>query len=598
MIFTLKWLYPYWRRHAFRMSAIIVFGMMSAVFHTVNPLLIKNIVNGLGSNLNPDYIRRNVLLILCVGLGSYFANLLAQRNRAYMNMRLEWEFRKKAFDHIIRLDRNFYHKYTTGDLVTRLADDISNKISWFSCSGVFRFIQSMFTITAVISTMLYINPVLAIWVLSPMPLILAFSIKTGKALSGRYTALQESITALYDFLETCFTGIRLIKANAKESSQEAFFAAKTAAQRDAEIASERQSLFFSFFFDYAGFFSVVLLYIIGGMMVIDGRSTMGELIAFQFYSSMIIYPLMDISNFFISGNRAGASIRRIEELLSIKSGIRSISGGRRLETVRELEFSKAALKNPKGDGFLLKDISFKAVRGQRVALVGKIGCGKSTLLALVLRLNEHDAGDIRLNGHDIRTLDPARLRERMGYTAQEASIFTGTIRENIVMDRPGVTAGMIDKALEVAQLRRDMHKFPKGLRTFVGSRGFSISGGQKQRLAVARAVLTAPDILLLDDATSAMDAQTEDSFWKAFRKELPDTICLAVTHRARTIETSDLILAMSEGRIAERGTHTELIALNGLYKQIYERTRLEEEIGPQPGRAYFRESSGEADNAD
>ena len=425
--------------------------------------------------------------------------------------------------------------------------------------------------------MLYFNPLLTFWVLLPLPLILVFSIKTGKALTGRYTALQESITALYDFLETCFTGIRLIKANAKESSQDASFSERTSAQRAAEIAAARLGIIFSYFFQYAGFFSVVLLYIAGGMMVMDGRSTLGELIAFQFYSGMIVHPLMDISNFFVSGNRAGASIRRIEELLSVKSGIRRAAGIRRLESVRELEFSKAALKNPKGEEYLLKDISFKALRGQRVALVGKIGCGKSTLLALALRLNEHDAGEIRLNGHDIRELDLARLRERMGYTSQEASIFTGTILENLVMDRPGVTPEMIDKALEIAQLKRDIGKFPKGLDTFVGTRGFSVSGGQKQRLAVARALLTSPDILLLDDATSAMDAQTEDAFWKAFRKELPDAICLAVTHRARTIETSDLILTMSGGRIAERGAHAELLALNGLYKQIYERTRLEEE---------------------
>ena len=562
-----------------RMITIVIFGILSAVLHTINPLLIKNIINGLGSNLNPGYIRHNVLLILGVGLGLYFINMVAQRNRAYMNMKLEWEFRKKVFDHIIRLDANFYHRYTTGDLVTRLADDISNKISWFACSGVFRFIQSVFTLIAVVSTMLYLNPVLTFWVLSPVPLILIFSIKAGHALVNRYNALQQSITALYDFLETCFTGIRLIKANAKESAQETFFSAKTSVQMEAEISTARLQMVFSYFFHYAGFFSVVLLYVAGGMMVINGRSTLGELIAFQFYSGMIIGPLMDISGFFIAGNRAGVSIRRIDELLNLRSSIRQPSGGRQLEPVRELEFSKTALKDPKGDDFLLKDISFKALRGQRVALVGKIGCGKSTLLAMALRLNEHDSGDIRFNGHDIRTLDLARLRERMGYTAQEASIFTGTLRENIVMDRPGVTAEMIDKALEIAQLKQDIHKFPKGLETSVGTRGFSISGGQKQRLAVARAVLTAPDILLLDDATSAMDAQTEESFWKAFRKELPDTICLAVTHRARTIETSDQILAMSEGRIAERGTHAELIALNGIYKQIYERTRLEEELG-------------------
>ena len=580
MIFTLKWLYPYWRKYAGRMLVIILFGMMSAVLQTINPLLIKNIINGLSSNLNPAYIRHNVLLILGVGFGIYVVNMVAQRNRAYMNMRLEWEFRKKVFDHIIRLDRNFYHKFTTGDLVTRLADDISNKISWFSCSGVFRFIQAMFTLIAVITVMLRLNPALAFWVLLPLPLILVLSIKTGRLLTGKYTELQESITALYDFLETCFTGIRVIKANAKESSQETFFRTRTAGQRSAEIATARLQVLFSYFWHEAGFISVALLYIAGGMMVINGKSTLGELIAFQFYASMVVQPLMDISQFVVAGNRAGVSIKRIDELLNTRSAIKFAAGGKaRTGSISKLEFRKAALKNPKGDDYLLKDISFSAKRGARVAIVGKIGCGKSTLLALALRLSEHDAGDIEINGLDIRELDLVRFREKVGYTSQEASIFTGTLKDNIVMDRPGISPEMIEKALETAQLKQDMHKFPKGLDTQVGTRGFSISGGQKQRLAIARAILTGPDILLLDDATSAMDAQTEDLFWKAFRKELPDTICLAVTHRAHTIETSDHIITLDGGRIAEQGSHSQLMAMNGLYKQIYERRRLEEEIG-------------------
>ncbi|PIU19676.1 MAG: hypothetical protein COT18_06260, partial [Elusimicrobia bacterium CG08_land_8_20_14_0_20_59_10] len=413
MIFTLKWLYPYWRAHAVRMTFIVVFGMASAVLHTINPLLIKNIINGLGANLNPEYIRHNVLMILAVGFGIYVTNMVAQRNRAYMNMRLEWEFRRKVFDHIIRLDRNFYHKYTTGDLVTRLVDDISNKISWFSCSGVFRFIQAMFTLIAVVAVMLHLNGLLAFWVLLPLPVILVFSIRTGRLLTARYTELQESITALYDFLETCFTGIRVIKANAKETSQQTFFKTRTEGQRKAEISTARLNILFTYFWNEAGFISVALLYIAGGLMVMNGTATLGELIAFQFYANMVVQPLMDISQFVVAGNRAGVSIKRIDELLSTRSALKFAAGGAsRPESIRELEFKKAALKNPKGDDFLLKDISFRALRGQRVALVGKIGCGKSTLLALALRLSEHDAGDIAVNGADIRTLDLKRFREK------------------------------------------------------------------------------------------------------------------------------------------------------------------------------------------
>ncbi len=581
MTFTLKWLLPYWRRHTVRMTIIVLFGMLNAALTAYNPLLIRNIFNGLISNPNEQYLHHNVLLILGVGLGLLITNLVAQRNRAWMNYCLEWEIRRDVFDHVITMDRNFFHRFTTGDMVARLSDDISEKISWFSCSGVFRFIQAAFTLLAAVGMMLYLNPAFSLCVLLPLPFVLFFSIKTGRLLSGRYKELQDSITNLFDFLETCFTGIRVIKANAKEPAQLEFFKTRTAAQREAEIATARLQILFSYFWSEAGFVSIALLYAVGGLMVIKGRATLGELIAFQIYASMIVQPLMDISQFVVAGNRAGVSITRVNELLTARSSLKSGLGDKTTpDHITTLEFRGAGLKSPKGDSMLVRDISFKAVRGQRVAVVGKIGCGKSTLLSLALRLSEHDAGEMLVNGTDIREWNLHLFRERVGYTAQEAAIFSGTLRYNILMDRTfGVRPGMLEKALETAQLAKELHKFPKGLDTVVGTRGFALSGGQKQRVAIARALLTGPDVLLLDDATSAMDAQTEHQFWQAFRKEHPDALCLAVTHRAKTIETSDLILVLEDGRLAERGTHSELMAANGLYRQIYERRKLAEELG-------------------
>ncbi len=582
MIFALKWLFPYWRRYQARMLEIIMMGIASAVLGALYPYLIKQIINGLTSQISLAYLHKSIWLILGVGVANTLISIAAQRNRAYMNMKLEWDFRKEAFEHVMRLDAQFYHKFTTGDLVTRLVDDISKKISWFACSGVFRFIQAIFTLVAAVTMMVLLNGWLTFWVLLPTPFMLALSLKTGGKLHERYDALQKSITLIYDFLETCFTGIKLVKANAKEAAQCAFFSAKADGQKEAEVSSERLHIFFSYFYHSANFVSVAILYLAGGLMVMRGKATLGDLIAFYFYSGMIMMPLRDISEFFVAGTRAGASIKRVDELLQARSAVkRPKTPAQPPAGIESVEASDVCVLTEKGEP-LLKKITFKASRGELVAVVGKIGSGKTSLLSLLTRLAEYSSGELLVNGEDIRTFAPEALRSRLGLVTQEPFIMTDTVKNNITLGREGLDDGALARALRVSQLKHDLDKLPKGLETPVGTRGVSLSGGQKQRIAIARALLAGPDLVLFDDATSAMDAQTEENFWKAFRQELPEAICLIVTHRVKTIERADFILTMDEGQLAEKGTHAELMARDGLYRQIYERRKLEEELGGKP----------------
>ena len=588
MRFALEWLYPYWRAHAGRMLLILVAGLAAALLQTVTPYLIERIVNGLESHLTQDYIIKNVLLILAAGIAIYGTNMIAQRNRAYMNFRNEREIREKIFRHIIYHDSSFYHTFTTGDLVTRLADDVSRKISWFSCSGVFRFVQAALTLAALFTVMFYMNWRLTLWVLVPVPLIVFCSIKGGRILGERFTRLQKSISDIYDFLETCFTGIKVIKANSREESQRRIFSDRIDAQCAAEISAGSMDVIFHHFFHSAGYISVALVYLAGGMMVIDGAATLGQLVAFQFYAVMIVPPLMDISMFIVAGRRASVSIRRVDALLNCDSSlIRNIPELTEKKNtvaeyksaifpIKEIEFVKVSLRSPDRQKWLLKDISFKAMAGQRVAVVGKIGCGKSLLLSLVLRLGEYDSGMILVNGLDIRSIPLEYYRSRIGFTSQEAQIFTGTLRYNIELERENSSMAQIMSAVETAQLKQDIYKFPKGLDTFVGTRGVSVSGGQKQRISIARALLAGPDVLVLDDATSAMDARTENNFWKSYRKAYPSAVCITATHRVSTIETSDLILVMDNGKISAQGTHSELMKNSALYRDIYEQKKLEQ----------------------
>ncbi|GAB4033062.1 MAG: ABC transporter ATP-binding protein [Elusimicrobiota bacterium] len=576
MTFTLKWLLPYWKKSWKRMTAIVLLGLISAALQAATPIMVKNVVNGLSQNLTWAYIKMNVFYMLALGMLSYGIGILAQRNRAYMNLKIEYEIRQNLFAHILTLDHSLYYKHTVGDLLTRLIDDISEKISWFACSGVFRFIQACLTIIAVITAMFYLNVPLSLWCLAPMPVIVFFTIKLGRKLNKRYTQLQDSISEIYDFLETSFSAIRLIKANSKENSQKEYFADKAEKQKENEINTARLQIIFSYFFHYSGFFSVFLVYTAGGLMVINGDIDLGDLVAFQFFSSMIIFPLMDVSQFFIAGNRAEASIKRVNEIFLIKPVMIKSRKEKVVEKVETLEFAKLSFKPSYSDKKILEQISFKATKNSRLAVVGKIGSGKSTVLKLLLRLMEYEEGEYLIDGLPAREINIPSLRERLAYVPQEPSIFSATIYENITLFSKDVSKEDFERALRVSQLEYDISKFPNGLKTQVGNRGFSVSGGQKQRICLARALLKNPDFLIIDDATNAMDAQTEENFWNDFSKNYSHCGSIIATHRTKTLEKSDGILVLDQGKAVENGSHLTLIASDTLYKKIYEKAKLEE----------------------
>jgi len=312
-------------------------------------------------------------------------------------------------------------------------------------------------------------------------------------------------------------------------------------------------------------------------MVINGEITLGELIAFQFFSGMIIHPLMDISQFFIAGNRAGASIKRINEILSVKSKLIFEKNLEKIDKAKKIELKNLSLIEPKSNKNILNRIDLTAFAGERVAIVGKIGSGKSIILKLIIRLMEYTSGEIFINDIPIRKIDLISLREKISYIPQESSIFSQTILENIILGKNDIKSDEIEKAIYVAQLKDDIDNFPKGLNTKVGNRGVTLSGGQKQRICIARALVRNPEFLLIDDATNAMDANTEENFWNDLYKYYPLISSIIITHRTKTIERSNRIYVIDSGKIVETGNHNELIQKNTLYKKIYEKVKLEEE---------------------
>jgi len=583
---ALKWFLPIWRANKWRMTAIVTLGMASAVFSNMAPLFIRSIIDGLRKDISYHLIGKYILLIIGLGLARYAVNYFAQLNRVWMNQHIEMTVRSRVFRHLLHMDRVFFHRFTQGDLLTRLTDDVNEKIAWFGCSGVFRFIQALWTLAAAVSFMLYLNPVMTFWAMLPMPFLFLAYVTMGRKMDKLYEAVQNSITALYETLDACFSAIRLVKANGKERCQSETFVKATERQKKAEIDSVVLQAFFSSIFNYVGYLCLFVVFLTGGKMVIQGTLSLGELVAFMFYVNMIIGPLSDISYFFISLKRAEVSIGRMEDILKSRSAVQDPRNPRQMpRTVKELSFEDVSFSPGPKAGLILKHVTFSAKAGHRVAVVGKIGSGKSILLSLIPRLIEPEGGRISVNGEDIREFSLAELRSRIGYVPQEAVIFSATIRQNITLGRP-VSDEEFARAIETAQFAGEIPQFEKGLETVCGPRGVTLSGGQKQRLAIARALLSRPDMLLLDDCTSAMDAQTEEQLWNGLYKSMPDTLCLVSTHRIKTIETSPLILTLESGALAEAGTHNELMSQNGLYRSIYERQKLADEV-------HQRSSSGE-----
>jgi ATP-binding cassette subfamily B protein len=328
-------------------------------------------------------------------------------------------------------------------------------------------------------------------------------------------------------------------------------------------------------------FGMVIVLMAGGYYVIGGSLSIGEFIAFETYVIYLIYPMFDVGNFLVKGLRAAVSVKRLLELENhppmISPGDNGASPSNEAKAL--VEFDKVSFRFPGMERDIISELSFKAEPGQRIAMVGKVGAGKSWAVRLIPRLVDPTCGQILLDGIDLQKYDLSRLRQVIGYVPQDPILFSDTIENNIRFNREGITDDILNWATEVSQFKEEIDAFPKGLKTRIGVRGVSISGGQKQRLALARALAGKPRVLILDDCTSALDARTEAALWDRLYEVMPDLTCFIITHRPATLEQSDQVIVLDEGKIVESGGHIDLILQEGLYCKLYHRIMLQEAVG-------------------
>lgn len=519
-------------------------------------------------------------MFFVLGLIVFVLYTTVMGSRARMNRRFEWEFRQVAFENLTDKGPDFATKFRTGDIVTRLTDDVENKLSWFACSGIFRMYEAVMTVLFIIIMMIGIDPWLTLWVAGPLPLVILIFFRSATLLDKRFDHLQGTISTMNAVMEACFSGIRVVKAYIQEKAQIGRFRDSLSNRRQAELAAIRSQAIVESLYGSVWQFGIIIVLLFGGWLVVGDRLTTGELFSFVYYGTSLFFPMYDIGQFFTKSLQSAVSIDRLVEMekvspMVVDTGTVGLNGG----PTGHLRFVDVSFTMPGATRPILDRVSMEVKPRQTIALVGRVGAGKTWLLQMVPRLVDPTQGYIELDGRDMREYRLEDLRNAIGYVPQEPVLFSDTVRANLMLGRDGISDTLLEWAIEVSQMREEIAGFPKGMDTAIGTRGMSISGGQKQRLSLARALVTKPRLLILDDCTSALDARTEAALWDRLHQVLPEMTTILVTHRPDTLERVDLIYVMDSGRIVEQGCHHDLIAANGEYARIYRRLQLEKEVG-------------------
>jgi ATP-binding cassette subfamily B protein len=597
MLDKIKWFWRYYRRYRYVLAVLIFLTPLQAVFQVSIPRMIEfsidyfesdkvpehwaaQAIDGAAQSLSLPTAAGLAITLVLLGLVAAVLYSVLQSHRAWMNLKLEWLFRQDAFDRITLKGPNFFNKFRSGDLVTRMTDDVAEKLSWFACSGIFRLYEALIFVVFTVIMMTSIHPTLTLWTAGPLPVLIVIFFLSASVLDKRYDYLQTRISRFNDVMEACFSGIRVVKAYTKEPAQKKVFDAAVDDRRNAEISTIKAMTVVESMYFYIWQLGIIIVLIGGGYMAINAELSIGKLGAFVYYTVYLIFPMFDIGQFLVKSRQSAVSINRLVELEKVTpmvpdNGGHSPDGG----VTGQLSFESVRFRFPDAKRDIIDDVSLYIKAGQTVAVVGRVGSGKSWLINMVPRLVDPTGGTVKLDGVDLKQFQLEDLRRNIGYVPQEPTLFSDTVRNNIVFGRDGISDALLEWAVDVAQLKNEIATFPKGLDTAIGTRGMSISGGQKQRLALARALVGKPKVLILDDCTSALDSRTETALWQRLHEVMPGMTAILITHRPDTLERADNIFVLDEGRVVDSGRHHELIAREGHYAKIYKRYQLAEEVG-------------------
>ena len=552
----------------------IVALVLVSVLNLIPPMVMGRVIDAITSGrLTQDELLLHLFYLLLAAFGMYYLRYVWRMYILGTSYRLGQIMRSRLFEHFTRMSPAFYQNYRTGDLMAHATNDI-NALTRLAGGGVMSAVDASITALVTLLTMLFsISWQMTLVAILPLPFMAYATSRLGRKTHKAFGESQAAFSELNNKVQESVSGIKVTKSFGYQSDELASFQEVN----DLTFQKNLQTMKYDSLFDpmvllFVGS-SYALTLLVGAFMVQAGQVTVGNLVTFISYLDMLVWPLMAIGFLFNITQRGKVSYQRIESLLSQESPVKDPESP--LDGIENGRLDYAIDRFAFEDEETLRDIHFSLEKGQTLGLVGQTGSGKTALIKLLLREYDVEQGAIYLNGHDIRDYRLADLRSLMGYVPQDQFLFASSILENICFGNPDLPFSAVEEATQLAQVYQDIQAMPEGFDTVIGEKGVSLSGGQKQRLAMSRAMILNPDILILDDSLSAVDAKTEFAIIDNLKETRKDKTTIITAHRLSAVVHADLILVMQDGRIIERGRHEDLLALDGWYAQTYQSQQLE-----------------------
>ncbi|MGH2975313.1 MAG: ABC transporter ATP-binding protein [Solirubrobacterales bacterium] len=532
------------------------------------PWLIGRAVNAIQNGEKPDLLP---LALAIIGAGVLRLGLTVVRRvvAGKVSLAVEFDLRQRFYAHLQRLELGFFDSQQTGQLMSRATVDLQS-IRFFLGYGLIFITQNLLTITLACAVMIAINPLLTLVALIPAPFVVYIASRYNRVSRPAVQEVQQRIAELTAEAEENISGIRIVKAFAREEHQLRRFRRAVSRVFDQSVYSTRLQATFSPLIGLLPQVGIALVLLVGGREVINGTLSLGNFTAFYTYVAMLAGPMRMLGMTLGMAQRAIASGNRLFEILDREPQIESPPGAPALPAGGGRVELRGVTLRYDGAGPALAGVDLDVEAGRTVALVGPSGSGKTSLVALVARLYDPSEGAVLVDGVDVRAVDVASLRSQVAFVADDSFLFSASVADNIAYAQPGASREEIEVASRRAQADGFIADLPGGYDTVVGERGLTLSGGQRQRVAIARALLANPRILILDDATSSVDATTEAAIKAGLREAMAGRTTFVIAHRLSTVSLADEVVVLDGGRIVDRGTHEELLAGCGFYREIAE----------------------------